>query len=143
MKRKHFLFLTIIACGIIIFQFSIAFKYNEKQSLKRAIKGVWVETNYSSGTYEFTRSKKFLAKNPGMWFNENGKMQRRANVGWCGTPPISYKNYNGVWTLNPKDSTLHAIYEFWSGKFDNTFKIKSISANELVLKTLEQKTIKE
>lgn len=143
MKRKHLNFLLISALGILIFQFSIAFKNNEKLPLKQAVEGIWVRTHYASGTYEFTRSKKLLNQNPGLQFEKRGKMVIRSNSSFCGTPPITYRNYDGVYTINLSDSTLHAIYEFWGGKIDQTFKIKSVSSSEMVLESIKRETLDE
>ncbi len=143
MKKKHLGFFLFIAFSMLIFQFSIAFKNNEKQSLNKSLLGIWVQTKYAAGSIELTRSKSFLNNNPGIEFKTNGKMVKRANSSWCGTPPISYRNYNGIWTVNPVDSTVHAIYDFWGGKFDNIYKVKSLSNSELVLEIVESKTIKE
>jgi hypothetical protein len=141
MKRKHLNFLLISALGILIFQFSIAFKKNEKLPLKQAVEGIWVRTHYASGTYEFTRSKKLLKQNPGLQFEKAGKMVSRSNASFCGTPPITFRNYDGVYSINPSDSTLHTIYEFWGGKIDQTFKIKFIGSSEMVLESIERETL--
>ncbi|MFY0671920.1 MAG: hypothetical protein JXQ87_00865 [Bacteroidia bacterium] len=142
MKRKHLKFIMIVALGILIFQFSIAFKNIEKLSLAQSVEGTWVQTHYASGKYEFTRSKTFLRQNPGLRFNKNGAMVSRANASWCGTPPITYNNYSGSYSINEKDSTIHAIYDFWGGKVDQVFLVKLIGKSELVLESIERKTIK-
>ncbi len=63
---------------------------------------------------------------------DNGDFIERKNTGWCGTPPISYGNFNGNWKYISND-TLEINVEFWGGV--TTFKIEllSVNQNELII----------
>lgn len=100
-----------------------------------SIVGVWVLEAYENDA-SYLSSKKVLEKDkPGYIFYENGKLLERKNSGWCGTPPISYSNFDGTWT---KISTN--LYEievgYWGGTTIYQLEILSLTETELRYKII-------
>ncbi len=67
----------------------------------------------------------------GFTIEPDGIFIERKNIGWCGTPPISYGNFDGNWKY-VSDDTLEIIVDFWGGA--DTFKIEILSVNGSELK---------
>jgi hypothetical protein len=103
------------------------------------ILGIWVyknsekisNTEYAS-VYE--RKDKF-ENNLGIAFKTSNKLIERKNSGWCGTPPISYGDYDGAWYLNDKKITTK--FKDWNGITFVTYEIISIDDKILKIKRLQ------
>lgn len=104
--------------------------------------GVWVYSKYDNQISEFVKKQDFEKDQPGIQFEAGGKLVKRQNVGWCGTPPITYGNYDGHWKINP-DSSLTVKYDYWGGKIEENWEILFLSHRELNVKRLSYKTIEE
>lgn len=139
-KRK--IFLDYKLYGKILMAFALITCFSVYQpSLDKAIIGTWVKLEYANSTTKLKNERIFDRNKGGVQFKADGTLSYRQNASWCGTPPITYKNYSGTYTLNRRDSTIDALYQFWGGQMDVKWKIKNISATALELQILEQKTI--
>ncbi len=101
--------------------------------------GTWVYKNYQqiNGTEYltvYTRKANFDNDNSGISFRGFSKLIERKNVGWCGTPPISYGEYNGSYTLKNKLITMES--DGWNGKTTSRYEIISVDDNLLKIKLL-------
>lgn len=97
-----------------------------------AIIGVWIDQEFDSETGEtiLSSASEFANDKYGIAFYADGTLVERKNAGWCGTPPITYKNYEGTWTaLN--DSTFTIDVGYWGGEITYVYNVRSISADEL------------
>lgn len=130
-KMKN-LFATLI---IVLFSLgSTSFTPVDENS--NNIIATWVYSDYNNGIIEYVRAKKFKQNKPGIEFQKDGKLRKRQNSGWCGTPPINYKNETGYWKFNP-DSTLSINYTYWGGKMQEDWQIIEISPEILKIKPIE------
>jgi len=85
---------------------------------------------------EFPRTKGGIA------FLEGGKLVVRQNAGWCGTPPISYRIFDGEWKwVDEKNIALK--YAFWGGTIHEIWKIVNVDKNNLNIKRMKYETSKE
>ena len=75
-------------------------------TLDEKLLGTWVYSNYENKSIQFKKKRSFQSDKPGIQFKKNGTLMKRQNSGWCGTPPISYKNYKGFWKTT-SDSTIN------------------------------------
>ena len=94
--------------------------------------GSWFNPQYNDSIVTFERSEGLADSEYSFSFNEDNTFIERKNAGWCGTPPISYADFNGSWTKN--DSNIEISVEYWGGTADYTWKIVSI--DELTLKII-------
>lgn len=61
--------------------------------------GVWVlEDNEADGIQVFARAASLTGSHLGYEFSEHGGLMVH-KPGWCGTPPIAWVNYEGLWDL--------------------------------------------
>lgn len=97
------------------------------------LQGYWIAGDYLEETTIYNRAGKFDPDKGGFAFFENGKLIERSNSGWCGTPPISYAEYEGNWTVN-EENLLVLNSTYWGGEHIVTYEIISVDENKLVLK---------
>ncbi len=65
--------------------------------LSGALAGVWVfESESDGGAKVYTRAPALVGDRSGFEFGEHGGLKVRTS-GWCGTPPVSYSNLEGIW----------------------------------------------
>ncbi|TGV02496.1 lipocalin-like domain-containing protein [Flavivirga rizhaonensis] len=91
--------------------------------------GSWVEPTYDGEEITYKRANALPEKDYGILFKENGSFVERSS-GWCGTPPLSFFDSNGEWTLTDKLVTItqeqYPINYAW--------RIVSLTKNKLVVK---------
>jgi hypothetical protein len=95
------------------------------------ILGTWVFSNYSStdNIYTFKRSNGFIEDHC-YKFNGDGTLVERKNSGWCGTPPVTYSDYNGNWTVN-NDSRYLVNVGYWGGTTSYIINVIEADSKEL------------
>jgi hypothetical protein len=91
--------------------------------------GVWNYSDYSGNSAVYSRSNDFN-DGPCYKFNSDGTMTERKNAGWCGTPPISYADYPGTWTILD-DTLIQISVGYWGGTIDYKLDIESIDSKIL------------
>ena len=91
--------------------------------------GVWLEPTYNGETTTFKRGNNLPNENYGISFLSNGNFLERTS-GWCGTPPLSFFNIDGTFTLSENLITINTN----SFPASYAWRIISISENELIVK---------
>lgn len=129
MKTK----LTIIS--IIIFAFGF-YSFNKPEKKYHGLIGIWVYKSFDKDIIEYRKSDTFVHDEPGLEFKNKGKLKKRQNTHWCGTPPVVYRNYRGTWALT-SDSTLKIKYKYWGGKAVEDLQIVELSESKLKLKLIK------
>lgn len=117
----------------ILFSFTSLTTY---RSTKHALIGTWIYSDYDDQAMHYEKARSFDENQPGIEFKRNGKLVKRQNEGWCGTPPITYKNFNGSWKQT-SDSTLEIHYAYWGGTIEEDWLIVRIENTKLTVKRLE------
>jgi hypothetical protein len=107
--------------------------------LEEMIIGVWVYKDYNDSSLVYQKRSKFNSNESGIEFKHNGKLLKRQNVGWCGTPPISYENYKGTWKKST-DSTVTIRYKYWGGMAEQDLLIIKITNEKMLLRSLDYRT---
>lgn len=91
--------------------------------------GTWIFSDYRNDAFIFERSTGFT-ENHCYRFNSDGTMTERKNSGWCGTPPISYADFDGTWS--EQDDTLKNVtVGYWGGKMNYAMDIFFVDQNSL------------
>ncbi len=127
---KSFVFLVV---ALVLFSFS-----KEKEKKRSDLLGYWTLGNYEVETTTYHHRPDFIEDKAGICFQENGKLLKRQNSGWCGTPPIHYKNYEGSWEQKT-DSTILIRYKFWGGNAEEEWQITYLDEHVLKIKSLSYK----
>ncbi len=91
--------------------------------------GVWVDPVYKDETTTFKRAASLPEEAYGISFKENGDFILRSS-GWCGTPPLTFFDANGEWTLDNKLITISQ--ETFPDSY--SWRIISLTEDELIVK---------
>lgn len=111
------------------------------------LQGNWVYVGESVSVHEngyeestlLRRTKKLDKNNFSIGFYENDYLIDNANSGWCGTPPITYAQYEGNWSMS--DNIVDYQCAFWGGQKKVKFEIISVDQEYLKIKILDNEYI--
>lgn len=98
--------------------------------------GNWVNPVAIDSLWKYERANSLNDNGYGFSFSSGNLFVERKNSGWCGTPPISYANFEGVWDWN--DSIVDIDVPFWGGIANYRWKIISIDNKSLTIYKLRE-----
>jgi hypothetical protein len=133
---------TLAALLLLTAVFSTDYPAGIHQIDKEALINTWVQDGYEDGKIVYTRNNEFVHDRPGVAFDANNKLSKRQNAGWCGTPPITYRNYPGSWDWT-SESTLTLRYTYWGGEAELDWQIHSLTADQMVIEVLEHRKVEK
>ena len=93
--------------------------------------GIWKYSSQETNTLVFTRSQEF-SDIYCYRFNADGTLVERNISGWCATPPVSYSNYQGNWTIQ-NDTLINVNVNYYDGERNYKLEIEEVNANSLKL----------
>ncbi len=91
--------------------------------------GVWNYSGYQDNSLIFSRNNEFT-DNHCYRFDADGTLTERKNSGWCGTPPISYADFSGTWTIL-NDTLIQINVGYWGGTTSYRLDIEELDSNSL------------
>lgn len=91
--------------------------------------GVWNHSEFKDNTYIYTRSQEFIDDHC-YKFNNDGTLVERKNSGWCGTPPVTYGDYSGTWSII-NDTLIQVTSGYWGGSLSYMLDIESLDSETL------------
>jgi len=97
--------------------------------------GTWVESGLEGEVKTLTRATELDPDRYGFIIKENGTFTERKNAGWCGTPPITYGEFDGTWTP-VSDSLLGITVGYWGGTMTYQLRVVSVSQETLTVRYL-------
>lgn len=97
--------------------------------------GRWSDPIYSDSLITLGKIKRSKDSYQITFMSDGGLIERK-NAGWCGTPPISYADFAGSWSL--VDSTITINVGYWGGDANYKWQIVSIDNTHLIVKVLNQ-----
>ena len=100
------------------------------KSIPDNLEGTWVYRSYQEDVYTMEKSINLENDNSGLIILGNGKFIERKNIGFCGTPPVVYDNYQGNWE-SLSDNKLKVVVDYWGGTENFTIDIVSITNSVL------------
>lgn len=103
--------------------------------------GVWEYDSYeqlTDSTYAevYRKVNKIASDIAGITFKNNGVFLSKENAGWCGTPPISYAEYDGTFKVGSKN-ILDIETKYWGGKASYKIEVIELTSNRLIVKTFD------
>ena len=104
-------------------------KLTEKQF---NIVGNWINPEYQDSLVILEKSNILKLNEYGISFKADSMLVERKNSGDCGTPPITYGDFNGTWSQ--KDSIILIHVGYWGGTAVYKWKIISVGNNKLIVK---------
>jgi len=120
---------------LALLSFSLCFLFTSctKEEIKidqdNLLIGIWIYSDFQDNTAIYTRDQEFV-DNHCYKFNNDGTLNERKNSGWCGTPPISYADYTGSWSVL-NDTLIQIKVGYWGGTMSYKLDIESVSADSL------------
>jgi hypothetical protein len=99
------------------------------------IVGTWVEVGTEGEVKTLERSENLDPENYGFIVKNDGSFLERKNAGWCGTPPISYANFDGSWTAL-SDSLLEITVGYWGGTMNYQIRVVNLEEDQLEIRYL-------
>jgi len=93
--------------------------------------GYWINPVADDSLITYEKAKSFEEHGYGMAFKRDKVFLERKNAGWCGTPPITYSDYEGFWLIS--DSVINITVEYWGGLIDYEWKIVSVDNHHLTV----------
>jgi hypothetical protein len=127
--KKNFLFLIFI-----IILISSCAKDEIKFDPDNPLIGIWDYSGQEENVTLFIRSRE-LSNSFCYRFNADGTLIERNISGFCGTPPVSYTNYQGNWTLL-NDTLIKVDVIYYDGKRSYNLDIEAVDANTLKVVTI-------
>lgn len=130
-KMKKYLFLLIVP---VVF-FSCDPQEVVSVETTEDLVGVWINPQYDTDDQvSFDRADEFV-DSYGISFLEDGTLIERKNVGWCGTPPITYGDFEGTWEED--NDIVDIVADYWGGEDEYTWKIIFIDDQTLIIEILD------
>jgi hypothetical protein len=126
-----------ISCYHILVLFSLAFlascesDNDLKSDNSELLIGNWISPLYIDSLVQYTRAGALKEDDFGISFKSQNLLIERQNAGWCGTPPISYANYNGTWSKT--GDIIDISVDFWGGKANYKWKIIALDSKTLTV----------
>lgn len=101
--------------------------------------GHWISPVYIDTLIQYSRANALIENDYGISFNPENSLVERQNAGWCGTPPISFANYNGTWSKTV--DIIDISVDFWGGKANHKWKVITIDAKTLTIYPIKSEYI--
>ena len=127
---------TLIILSIAISLFACEKDFETPGPDNNLLIGSWTNPRYDDSIVAYERSESLVDNEYSFSFKVDYTFVERKNAGWCGTPPISYADYEGTWGLN--DSVIEISVGFWGGTADYQWKILSLDNEVLKIKRLDE-----
>jgi hypothetical protein len=93
--------------------------------------GNWINPIDQNGFWTYDKTENLLDNDYGLSFKSEQVFNERKNSGWCGTPPITYADYEGSWFQN--DSIVNISVGYWGGEISYQWKIILIENDKLTI----------
>ena len=122
--KKYLLYLPIILILVSCTDNPVS------ENIPANLEGTWVYRSYENDVYTMEKSFRLEDDNYGLVLLGNRKLIERKNVGFCGTPPVVYDNYEGNWE-SLSDTKLLINVEYWGGTENYTLEIVSVTNSVL------------
>lgn len=128
--RHHFFALIVIAFAVLSVICSHVADSGESHQVPGDLFGTWVRAEYEEGIMALRESEELQQDEYGFRIHSDGQFLERKNAGWCGTPPISYANYEGEWK-GLSESLLEITVGYWGGTTSYRMEIVSLDSADL------------
>ena len=127
--KKHLILFSAI---VVLFSQCTPEELPENTPTDGTIIGCWVNQTYQTNTVTYESASALEDNAPGFCFNEDGTLVERKNVSFCGTPPITYGDFDGTWTQEGSILTMNV--DSWSGNLESSWELVSVDGENLILK---------
>ena len=111
----------------------VACKKDGDQVIKGSdqLTGYWINQSGHDSIWTYERAARLKDNAYGFSFKDGQVFIERKNAGWCGTPPITYADFEGSWARN--DSAITITVDYWGGEAEYLWEIISLNEEKLVV----------
>ena len=118
---------------LLIFLFSFIMGSCSKNDIKidkdNLLIGTWIYSHSTGDASVYTRAQDFT-QTTGFKFNLDGTLTERNLAGVCATPPVSYSDYSGSWTIL-KENLIQVNRTNYDGPKSYKLEIQSVTSHSL------------
>jgi len=129
---------TIIKTLLFLFMISFIGCENDNESItineSNKLIGYWINPVYTDSELKLERANSLKENEYGIAFLEESNCIERSS-GWCGTPPITFFDFQGTWTKNDSIIII-TIDNGINGLEEIKWEIKTLSDKYLILERL-------
>ena len=115
---------------ILLFLNSTCLESTVTPETDNVVYGTWVEKSRDDQILILSEADSLDVNKYGFIISSSGKFTERKNSGWCGTPPVSYADFEGKWEFE-SDKLIKIEVGYWGGVTQYKIKIISIEDDEL------------
>lgn len=127
--------ITLLAIFVALILISCEKEKGQINTETNGLTGNWINPQYDDTLVTFERSNSLKEDGYGFSIKENRRFIERKNSGQCGTPPISYADYEGCWEQN--GSIININVGYWGGIVHYSWEIISVDAIQLTIIQLQ------
>jgi len=98
--------------------------------------GYWINPVANDTLLTYDRAGGLKENAYGFGFQMGYTFVERKNEGWCGTPPVTLKDYQGTWSKH--DSLIDIDVPYWGGMAHYQWKIISLDNSSLTIAWVKQ-----
>lgn len=88
--------------------------------------GYWIGSEMEEDIYVYTKAEEFVQDTYGLAFFSDSRYLENKNAGFCGTPPVVYKIFDGTWE-QLSDSLYDIHVGYWGGTIRYQVEITSLT----------------
>lgn len=118
---------------LLIFLFSFIMGSCSKNDIKidkdNLLIGTWIYSHSTVDAFVYSRAQDFT-QTIGYRFNPDGTLTERNLAGFCATPPVSYSDYSGSWTIL-KENLIQVNRTNYDGPKSYKLEIQSVTSHSL------------
>ena len=108
--------------------------------LSQDITGCWINPEYKEDSegksiMRYEKTKSLPNNSYGVEFFDEGKLIERKSAGWCGTPPVTYTNYQGNWQVQ-ENGDIKIDVAYWGGMEHSVWKIIGVTNKILTIEVV-------
>jgi hypothetical protein len=98
--------------------------------------GYWINPVAIDTFLKYERTGGLKEDAYGFGFKADHLFVERKNIGWCGTPPVTYGDEQGTWARH--DSLVDIEVPYWGGTGHYQWKIISLDNSSLTVAVVKQ-----
>lgn len=132
MKQTFLTFGSIIFCLLFLSGCDNVFVPGQT-SQASDFDGTWVFESYEDDLVNLQRAEALDEQEYGFIARSDGEFLERKNAGFCGTPPITYSNFDGKWEFSDKN-LIDIKVGYWGGETEYQIEIVELDSEALKIR---------
>jgi hypothetical protein len=98
--------------------------------------GYWINPVWVDTIVQYERGAELKEDAYSIGFKKDHSYVERKSEGWCATPPVTLKNFQGTWAKH--DSLIDINVPYWGGMAHYQWKVISLDNSSLTIAWVKQ-----